>query len=218
MKRRIAWVAAISLIVLSGFPEVSMADVFQADNISGTITLNHPAKDPETDSLIFSLNYVGTIRFDESAVDTLSPSLQDYKSFIANGGSLSLTIFTPFGNFPFSSTSIAPGGNSKPTLVVQNNEPVAFDFRLLNEGTSPSILNFFAPIPNPAKPGLGSTSYTGVQDNVTLSGYFFDDKHESFAGKTVPTFAVIPEPSTILLIGLGVSIFGLLPRRQKVWV
>lgn len=217
MKRRVAWVAAISLVGLSGFAEVSKADVFQADNISGTIALNHPVKDPETGSLIFSLNYVGTIRFDESAVDTLSPSLQIYKSFIANGGSLSLTLFTPFGNIPFSSTSIASGGNSKPTLIVQNNEPVAFDFRLLDAGTSPSILNFFAPIPNPVEPGLGTTSYTGVQDNVTLSGYFFNDTHESFAGKTVSSFAVIPEPSTILLIGLGLSIFGLLPRRQSGW-
>ena len=218
MKRRIAFVVAISLLGLSGFPEVSMADVFQADNISGTIALNHPVKDPETDSLIFSLNYVGTIRFDESAVDTLSPSLQDYKSFIANGGSLSLTIFTPFGNFPFSSTSIAPGGNSEPTLLVQNNEPVAFDFRLLNEGTSPTDLSFSARIPNPVKPGLGTTSYTGIQGNVTLTGYFFNDTHESFAGKTVPTFAVVPEPSTILLIGLGASIFGLRARRQRGWV
>ena len=218
MKRYLAWVAAISLIGLSGFPEVSTADVFQADNISGTIALNHPVKDPETDSLIFSLNYAGTIRFDESAVDTLSPSLQVYKSFIANGGFLSLTLFTPFGNIPFSSTSIAPGGNSEPTLVVQNNEPVAFDFRLLNGGTSPTDLSFSARIPNPVEPGLGTTSYTGIQDNVTLTGYFFDDLHESFAGKTESKFAVIPEPSTILLIGLGASIFGLLPRRQRGWV
>jgi hypothetical protein len=49
---------------------------------------------------------------------------------------------------------------------------------------------------------------TEEQDDITLSGYYFDDKHESFAGKTVPNFAVIPEPSTILLIGLGASYGG----------
>jgi len=216
VKTPFACLTAISLVALLGFVETGRADIFQTDNFSGTITFNSSALTPSPAgaSSIFSLNYVGTTKFDETKVAKLSPALQVYKSFISDGGSLSLTLLTPFGNYSFTDKSLA-SGSSVPTMVVQNNKAVAFDFNLSSGGFIPLDLNVQAPIPNPVKPGSGTLSYTGVQDNITLTFDipFFGD--EVISAKTVPKFTVIPEPSTMLLIGLGTAIFGMLPRRQR---
>ena len=61
------------------------------------------------------------------------------------------------------------------------------------------------------EPGPGATTYTGLQDNFTLI-YFFPGVGQIINGESVPKFTVVPEPPSLLLIGLGVSILALLPR------
>jgi|SRR5271166_239006 len=119
VKTRFVCLTAIFVVALLGLAETTRADVFTTDNFSGTIDLDQaltlPANGATPAESIFSLNYAGTTQFDRTAVNKLGNKLQVYNNFIPDGGSVSLTLFTPFGNFPFSSSNIA-SVSSEPTL------------------------------------------------------------------------------------------------------
>ena len=201
---RPAFLAALSLVALQGVTNVSKADDFQTDNLAGTITVNRAASSASAGALKFSLNYIGAITFDKDTIDALSPALQIDNSFIADGGSLTLTLASPFGTLSYNSADLPPG-SSQPTLVVEKNKPVAFDFSVVTEGSVPVDLSFSAPLPNPVKPGSGKLSYPGVRENISLVAGL-----QSIEGKSVPKFTVVPEPSTLVLIGLGGAFVSLL--------
>jgi PEP-CTERM motif len=213
VKTRLTCLAVVSALALAGSLEVSKGDVFQTYNISGTTTLSQPLTSPVTGLPVFSLGYVGELTFDLTAIDALSPTLQNYQGLVASGGSLSLTLSSPYGTVSYNSATI-PAGTSTPTLVIQNNKPIGFDFSFLSKGTVPVEMNVSALIPNQVEPGPGTTSYTGLQNNFTVI-YFFPGVGQIINGESVPKFTVVPEPSSLLLIGLGVSVLGLLPRRLR---
>jgi hypothetical protein len=222
VKTRYAYLTVISVVALLGLTETTRADVFTTANFSGTINLDAPLTLPPTAATpaiggIFSLNYTGTPKFDQTQVNNLGNKLQVYKNFIPDGGSVSLTLFTPFGNFPFASSNSA-SIVTQPTLVVWNKDAVGFDYDMKNTVNGITLdLNVNAPIPNPQKTPPSGTSYEGVLENITLS-LSFDGFKEILKATTTPRFTVIPEPSTMLLLGLGASILTLtlLPRRHKI--
>ena len=210
---RLTCLAVVSALALASSLEVSKGDVFQTYNISGTTSLNQPLTNPVTGAPVSSLDYSGKLTFDLTAIDALSPTLQNYQGLVASSGSFLLTLSSPYGTVSYNSATI-PAGSSTPTLVIQNNKPIGFDFSFLSQGTVPVEMNVSAPIPNQVGPGSGTTSYTGLQDNFTLI-YYFPGVGQIINGQSVPQFTVVPEPSSLLLIGLGVSILGLLPRRLR---
>jgi len=99
--------------------------------------------------------------------------------------------------------------------VVWKKDAVGFDFDMKDTiGQLTLDLNINAPIPNPQKTPPSGTSYNGVLENITLTASF-DGITEVVKATTIPRFTVIPEPSTMLLLGLGLPILTLLPRRQR---
>jgi hypothetical protein len=117
---------------------------------------------------------------------------------------------------------LTPPASPQPTLVVENNKAVAFDFDMTrtvsipHDGTITLELNINAPIPNPVTPGLGTTTYSGVLDNVTFNATFASQLgKETVTGTTVPTFTVVPEPESLGLLCIGTVIVGLLRVRQR---
>jgi hypothetical protein len=214
VKATFVYAPAIALIaLLGGIDSGKAADTFQTDDFSGTVNFNQglvmPAGPP-----LFSLNYTGVTTFDETKVSKLpfNPKLGKYNSFIHDGGSLSVTLDLPFGII-----TLTPPANSPPTMVVEDSKPVAFDFAMTRTVNIPFgetvklTLNVNAPIPNPVMPGLNPNMYTGVLENVTLSAVFsgaFSDK-ESLSGTTIPTFVVVPEPGSLVLLCIGTVIVGL---------
>jgi len=208
-----ACASAIALIaLLGGMDSGKAADIFQTDNFSGTVTfssgqsLQMPGGPP-----LFSFDYTGRTTFDETKVSQLpfNPHLGVYNNFLHDGGSLSVTLLLPFGIITFSP--------SPATMVVQDSKPVAFDF---NQSKTVSLpfgetvkltLNVMAPIPNPVMPGLNPTHYTGVLEDVTLSAAFSGafSKKESITGTTIPTFTVVPEPGSLVLLCIGTVFVGL---------
>jgi hypothetical protein len=211
VKTTLAHVLAIAFIALFGLIGVSKAaDIFQTDDFSGKITFTSPMVMPSGQKML-TLNYTGVTTFDETKVAALSPALQVYSSFIPDGGSVSVTLDFPFGNL-----TLTPSGGSQPTLVVQNNKAVGFDFDMTRGGTVPAELKLNAPIPNSVTPGSGTTTYTGVLDNVTLTVTFPSPLgKEIVAGSTVATFTVVPELGTLTLVCVGAALFGLISWRSR---
>jgi len=187
------------------------ADIFQTDSFSGTVNFNNPLEVPGGPPL-FSLGYTGNTTFDETKVSQLpfNPHLGVYNDFTHNpSGSLSVTLLTPFGLIPFTPT--------KPNMVVEDSKPVGFDFTNTRTVSLPFgetvklTLNVNAPIPNPVLPGLNPTQYTGVLEDVTLTAAFsglFSEK-ETLTGTTIPTFTVVPEPGSLVLLCIGTVFVGL---------
>jgi hypothetical protein len=210
--------------------ETGKGDVFTTDNFSGTINFTSPLTVPTggtaaaASSSVFSLNYVGTDRYDQTKVNALGNpnSPQVYKNFIPDGGSVSFTLFTPFGNFPFSSAGLP--SSQDPTLVVWKQDAVGFDYTLSDSissviGNITLTLNVNAPIPNPQKTPPSGTTYKGLLEDITLTAKFGKLGTEILSATTTPQFTVVPEPSTMALLGLGALVVGvcLLPRRQRTW-
>ena len=167
VKTTLAHVPAIAFIALHGLIGVSKAaDVFQTDDFSGQITFTSPMVMP-SGKTILTLNYTGVTTFDETKVAALSPLLQVYSSFIPDGGSVSVTL-----NFPFGNITLTPPASPQPTLVVENNKAVGFDFDMTHAGTIPLELTLNVPIPNSVAPGPGTTTYTGILDDITLTATF----------------------------------------------
>ena len=227
VKTRYAYLTVISVIALLGLAETTRADVFTAANFSGTINLDDPLTLPSTAETpaiggIFSLNYTGTTKFDQTKVNALGNKLQVYKNFIPDGGSVSLTLFTPFGNFPLSSSDSA-SVVTQPTLVVWDKDAVGFDYDMKDTVDGITLdLNVNAPLSTknqtpPPINGPPGTTYNGVLEDITLT-LSFDGFTEILKATTTPRFTVIPEPSTMVLLGLGASILTLtlLPRRQRI--
>jgi len=210
VKTTLAHVLAIAFIALFGLIDVSKADIFQTDDFSGKITFTSPMVMPSGQKML-TLNYTGVTTFDETKVAGLSPALQVYSSFIPDGGSVSVTL-----NFPFGNITLTPPASPHPTLVVENNKAVGFDFDMTRGGTIPLELKLNVPIPNPDTPGSGTTTYTGVLDNVTLTATFPSPLgKETVTGSTVATFTVVPEPGTLTLVCIGTAGFALLSWRLR---
>jgi hypothetical protein len=71
VKTRFASLTAISFVALLGLMETGKGDVFTTDNFSGTINFTSPFSLPAgasaiTGGSIFSLNYVGTDKYDQT--------------------------------------------------------------------------------------------------------------------------------------------------------
>jgi hypothetical protein len=175
MKARFVSLAITFIVSISGMAGISNAqDVFSSYTFSGQLTLNSPL--PQNYINYFgnttTLNYAGALTFDQTQVNALK--LKDhnfgvYPTFIADGGSLSLTLNTSLGNFTFNTNHTAPG-SSAPTLVISGKQsPVGFNFDLVNNTVIPLELALNTPLPNPIQPSNGLKSYTGLQENVTFS-------------------------------------------------
>src|SRR5271165_738541 len=176
VKTTFACAPAIALIALLGFIDSGKAaDTFQTDDFSGTITFdNNEALAMPAGPSLLSVDYTGVTTFDETKVSSLpfNPKLGKYNSFIADGGSLSVTLELPFAI----NTTLTPAASSPPTMVVELSKPVGFDYHMTRTVNIPGIpgetvkvaLNVKAPIPNSVTPGTDPNNYTGVLENVTL--------------------------------------------------
>ena len=211
VKTTLAHVLAIGFSALFGLIGVSKAaDTFRTDDFSGKITFTSPMVMPSGQKML-TLNYTGVTTFDETKVAALSPALQVYSSFIPDGGSVSVTL-----NFPFGNITLTPGASPQPTLVVENNKAVGFDFDMTRGGSVPLELKLNVPIPNSVSPGSGTTTYTGVLDNVTLTATFPSPLGKEIVnGSTVATFTVVPEPGTLTLFGIGAAVVALITWRLR---
>lgn len=215
VKATFVYAPAIALIaLLGGMDSGKAADTFQTDDFSGTVTFNKPLVMPAGPSLS-SVDYTGVTTFDETKVSQLAfnPSLGKYDTFIQDGGSLSVTL-----DFPFGIITLTPSASSAPIMVVEDSKPVAFDFLMTRTVTIPFgetvklTLNVNAPIPNPVTPGLDPNMYTGVLEDVTLNATFtgsFNEKESEVKGTTIPTFVVVPEPGSLVLLCIGTVIVSL---------
>jgi len=217
VKTTFAYAPAIALIALLGcIDSGKAADTFQTDDFSGTITFdNNAALAMPAGPSLFSVDYTGVTTFDETKVSNLpfNPKLGKYNLFIADGGSLSVTLELPFAI----NTTLTPSASSPPTMVVELGKPVGFDYNMTRTVNIPFgetvklTLNVKAPIPNPVKPETDPNNYTGVLENVTLKATFSGayNETETLTGTTIPTFVVVPEPGSLVLLCIGTVIVSL---------
>jgi hypothetical protein len=213
VKATFVYVPAIALIALLGGIHSGKADTFQTDVFSGRVTFdNNQAMQVPGGPPFSFFGYSGQTTFDETKVLSLffNPNLGVYNSFIQDGGSLSVTLNLPFGIITFTPPATT-------TMVVEDSKPVGFDFtsmRTVNLPLGETVkltLNVNARIPNPVTPGLDPNHYTGVLEDVTLSADFSGEfsKKDSATGTTIPTFTVVPEPGSLVLLSIGTVIVGL---------